>query len=103
MWNLPGPGIESVAPTLAGKFLSTVQPQKSASRHLKRSTILDNQENTNHIQGPMVMSTMVPSHVNDIICHKIMSLPLLSVIFPVRVSQGLEALGDLLSQEWVAR
>ena len=80
-----------------------LQPQKSASRHLKRSTILDNQENTNHIQGPMVMSTMVPSHVNDIICHKIMSLPLLSVIFPVRVSQGLEALGDLLSQEWVAR
>ena len=72
MWNLPGPGTEPVSPTVAGKFFSTVQPRKSVNRRLKRSTILDNQENINHIQGPMVMSTMVPSDVDDIICHKIM-------------------------------
>ena len=26
MWNLPGPGIEPVSPTLAGEFLSTAPP-----------------------------------------------------------------------------
>ena len=29
MWNLPGPGIELVSPALAGRFLSTVPPEKS--------------------------------------------------------------------------
>ena len=72
MWNVPGSGTEPVSPTVAGKFFSTVQPRKSVSRRLKRSTILDNQENINHIQGLTVMSTMVPSDVDDIICHKIM-------------------------------
>ena len=28
MWDLPGPGIEPVSPTLAGRFLSTVPPGK---------------------------------------------------------------------------
>ena len=29
MWNLPGPGIKVISPTLAGKFLSTEPPGKS--------------------------------------------------------------------------
>ena len=29
MWDLPGPGIEPVSPTLAGTFLSTVPPEES--------------------------------------------------------------------------
>ena len=28
-WDLPGPGIETVSPALAGRFLSTVPPDKS--------------------------------------------------------------------------
>ena len=28
MWDLPGPGIEPVSPTLAGRFLTTVPPGK---------------------------------------------------------------------------
>ena len=31
MWDLPGPGIESVSPALAGGFLTTVPPGKSLS------------------------------------------------------------------------
>ena len=29
MWDLPGPGLESVSPALAGGFLTTVPPGKS--------------------------------------------------------------------------
>ena len=29
MWNIPGPGIEPVFPTLAGGFLTTGSPGKS--------------------------------------------------------------------------
>lgn len=29
MWNLPGPGIKLVSPTVAGGLLTTVQPEKS--------------------------------------------------------------------------
>ena len=29
MWDLPGPGIESVSLALAGRFLTTVPPAKS--------------------------------------------------------------------------
>ena len=29
MWNLPGPGVKSMFPALAGGFLSTVPPEKS--------------------------------------------------------------------------
>ena len=29
MWSVPGPGIEPVSPALAGRFLSTVPPEKS--------------------------------------------------------------------------
>ena len=32
MWNLPGPGIKPLPPALAGRFLSTVPPQKSPLR-----------------------------------------------------------------------
>ena len=30
MWDLPGPGIETVSPALAGRLLTTVPPGKSA-------------------------------------------------------------------------
>ena len=29
MWDLPGPGLESVSPALAGRFLTTAPPEKS--------------------------------------------------------------------------
>ena len=29
MWNLPGPGLESTSPALAGGFLTTAPPGKS--------------------------------------------------------------------------
>ena len=29
MWNLAGPGVEPVSPALAGRFLSTLPPEKS--------------------------------------------------------------------------
>lgn len=48
-----------------------------ASRYLKKSTISHNQENINHIQRSIVMTTVVPSDIDDIICHEIMWLPLL--------------------------
>ena len=32
MWNLPGPGVETTFPALAGRFLSTVPPGKSAAK-----------------------------------------------------------------------
>ena len=34
MWDLPGPGIESVSPALAGGFLTTVPPGKSTNEIL---------------------------------------------------------------------
>ena len=37
MWNLPGPGIESVSSALAGKFLTTGPPGKSQICLLKVS------------------------------------------------------------------
>ena len=37
MWDLPGPGIESVSPALAGGFLTTVPPGKSQSSILNYS------------------------------------------------------------------
>ena len=33
MWNLPGPGIKPVSPSLAGRFLSTVPPGKSKEKN----------------------------------------------------------------------
>ena len=36
IWNLPGPGMEPVTPTLVGRFLSTVPPWKSKSASLER-------------------------------------------------------------------
>ena len=32
MWNLPGPGIEPTSPELAGRFLTTVPPEKSLAQ-----------------------------------------------------------------------
>ena len=32
MWNLPGPGIKPMSPSLAGRFLSTVPPGKSKGK-----------------------------------------------------------------------
>ena len=29
MWNLPGPGLEPVSPTMAGRFLTTAPPENS--------------------------------------------------------------------------
>ena len=40
MWNLLGPGIESISPALAGRFLSTVPPQKSNILSLKYFCLL---------------------------------------------------------------
>ena len=37
VWNLPGPGIESVSPALAGKFLTTGPPGRSQICVLKAS------------------------------------------------------------------
>ena len=34
MWDLPGPGIEPVSPTLAGRFLSTGPPRKSNEHNI---------------------------------------------------------------------
>ena len=34
MWDLPGPGIEPVSPTLAGGFLTTAPPGKSKTKAL---------------------------------------------------------------------
>ena len=50
MWDLPGPGIEPVSPTLAGRFLTTASPGKSPH------TLL-------------VLQTMV-GHVSLVICLK---------------------------------
>ena len=38
MWDLPGPGLESVSLALAGEFLTTVPPGKP--QELLRSTLL---------------------------------------------------------------
>ena len=35
MWDLPGPGIEPMSPALAGGFLTTVPPGKSAITFLR--------------------------------------------------------------------
>ena len=39
MWDLPGPGIETVSPELAGGFLTTVPPGKSLLQHLEYSSL----------------------------------------------------------------
>ena len=38
MWNLPGPGIEPVSAASAGRFLSTVSPEKSLNLTFKEAT-----------------------------------------------------------------
>ena len=40
MWNLPGPGIETVYPALVGRFLSTVPPGKSRKVGIFHKTLI---------------------------------------------------------------
>lgn len=37
MWNLPGPGVEPMPPTLAGGLFTTIPPEKSITRSSKNS------------------------------------------------------------------
>ena len=46
MWDLPGPGLKSVSPALAGGFLTTAPPGKSLSLHLD----LPPDSNVTHLQ-----------------------------------------------------
>ena len=39
MWNLPGPGIESVSPALAGVFFTNGPPGKSLALLFKKKII----------------------------------------------------------------
>ena len=49
MWDLPGPGIEPVAPALAGRFLTTAPPGKSNSVIFKLKIILNDLDGDIHI------------------------------------------------------
>ena len=39
MWDLPGPWLEPVSPTLTGEFLATVPPGKSKSRVFYKTSL----------------------------------------------------------------
>ena len=41
MWDVPGPGLESMSPALADGFLTTVPPGKPQLAHFKHMDICD--------------------------------------------------------------
>ena len=41
MWDLPGPGIEPMSPSLAGTFLTTGRPGKSPTKHCCHQPIFE--------------------------------------------------------------
>ena len=56
-WDLPRPGLETVSPALAGRFLTTAPPGKSETRCLKTVWVMTS---TGGTQGRMMAVVLTP-------------------------------------------